>query len=124
MWIADPSILGAKITTASSTSSSESDPSTFVYQRQVLALQRQAERERMKYLHAEDEILKVACEIQLCRDRERDGGAVTKFGYAKQSDIMLSIAVKKLLEVTNTFLVSLLDHCFSICVARVQHSCE
>lgn len=42
---------------------------------QVLSLRKQAELERRKRLYAEDEILKVAREIQLCRDRERGGGA-------------------------------------------------
>jgi hypothetical protein len=50
----------------------------FVHQQQVLALQKQAELERRKHLRAEDEILKVTCEIQLRKDHERDGCASHK----------------------------------------------
>jgi hypothetical protein len=42
----------------------------FVHQQQVLALQKQAELERRRRLHAENEILKAAREIQLRRDHE------------------------------------------------------
>jgi len=42
----------------------------FVHQQQVLALQKQAELERRRCLHAENEILKAAREIQLRRDQE------------------------------------------------------
>ena len=42
----------------------------FVHQQQVLALQKQAELERRRRLHAEDVVLKTAREIQVRRDRE------------------------------------------------------
>ena len=42
----------------------------FVHQQQVLALQKQAELERRRRLHAEDTILKAAREIQFRRDHE------------------------------------------------------
>jgi hypothetical protein len=63
MCIADPSILASKI--AATTSTSISDSSTLFISNNYSPVLLQKQAERRKHLHAEDEILKVACEMQL-----------------------------------------------------------